>query len=309
MKRKRGRQRLARRRGYQTIDVETERGIMSIKGQVVDHLLAHRGEVVSLTTLASSLDVKLDTVRSVISVLRSSKQKGGGGMRDDIVIVSQGYAVKYVGPARETQPEPVNVPVVPKPAPPLIPPVSAAPTPASVTSSDVDKSMTIPVGVEHPYSDDVETVLGQLGPVAHKVFAFIASQNGQNVTGDDVIEATGLKRSAVSSAFYNTLFNVKQLNRNARRLFVKVGKDVYRMSLPGDGVAVGASVKHSQFPAELPTVPTGDPIVAKTATKLYGNKETKLSTQKRIFEELRVLPDGAVLIEDEDGRVYKAREV
>lgn len=309
-------------------DVQMKEGIMSIKGDIIEHLLKHRGEVISLTALASSLDTTLDTVRNTISTLRSDRQYGGA-MRDDIKIVSRGYAVKYIGPpapaAEPTKPTPADVPKKHVTTTVVDAESNARPTAVEVVADDTPKpgplptkptpstsdSETIPIGVVHPFSNDIETVLGQLGPTAHKVFAFVASQNGLNVTGDEVVEATGLTRSAVSGAFYNTLFNKKQLNRNARRMFVKVGKDVYRMSQPGDGVTIGVSVPHSQFPAELPAVPNpaGDPVVAKTVEKLYGNKASGLSNQKRLFEEIRALPDGSVLIEDTDGRVYKATEV
>lgn len=308
---------------------------MSIKGDVLEHLLNHRGEVISLTALASTLDTTLDTVRNTISTLRSDR-KYGGAMRDDIKIVSRGYAVKYVGPpapaAEPTKPTPADVPKkhvtttvadvgsnarpatvevvaddTPKPGP-----LPTKPTPSNVDSEPKTSPAREVVAPVHPYTDDLEEVLGQLGPVAYKVFLFIASQNGQNVTVIDIAEGTGLGRGTVASACYNTLYNRKQLNRNAARMFVKVGIDVYRLSLPGDGVKIdGPGQRNSQFPAELPVVPNkigADPVVGKITEKLYGGN-TSSTNEKRIFEELRALPDGAILIEDENGCVYKAREV
>lgn len=294
---------------------------MAIKSDVLEHLMTHPNEVVSLTALASKLDVTLEQVRSAVSSLRSGAVRQGSGvdkdvaMRDSIRIVSRGYAVKYIpsGDDAPSSPEPTPTPAdVPNKSVKTTVTSGSDDRPAAVevTMTDSDEAV-IPVGVNHPHSNDVEVVLGQLGPTAHKVFSYIAQQGGMNVTGDDVVEATGLTRSAVTSAFYNTLFNTKQLNRNARRLFVKVGKDVYRMSLPGDGVIVGPSPKHSGLPAELPKVPT-TVTQSTTFTRTPVKVDTPTSPpadDKRIFEELRVLLDGSVLIEDEDGRVYKAREV
>jgi hypothetical protein len=314
--------RLPRRRNFEIWDPQKE-GIMSIKGDVLEHLINHPNEVISLTALASGLDVTLDQVRSAISALRVGTRGGGkpadekASMRDTLKIVSRGYAVKYMPN------EPTPAPILVAPTPADVPKKHVVTTvvdsgsdsrPAHVEAVMTDEP-TIPIGMDHPYSDDVDVVLAQLGPTAHKVFAYVASQNGQNVTTDDVAEATGLSRSAVVSACYNTLFNKRQLNRNARRLFVKVGKGVFRMSTPGDGVIIGPALKHSGLPAVVPTVPsTSDSVVSKITEKPDGDKVIKTeppksSDQKRLFEELRVLPDGAVLIEDEEGRVYKAREV
>lgn len=295
---------------------------MSIKSDVLEHLMTHPNEVVSLTALASTLDVTLDQVRVAVSSLRTGGTKGNDTdivkMHDQIHIVSRGYAVKFCPPVKPTSkstPTPADMPKHVAEKTPIEIKIESAPTtttdePSTVDGKSKGRTVTAPL---HPYTDDLEEVLGQLGPVAHKVFAFIASQNGQNVHVMDIVDGTGLSRSAVTSTCYNTLYNRKQLNRNAARMFIKVGIDVYRHSMPGDGVKIdGPGQRNSKFPAKLPVVPatfTSDPVVTKTVAKLYGDKATGLSTQKRIFEEIRTLPDGAVLIEDEDGNVYKAREI
>jgi len=166
---------------------------MSIKSDVLEHLLNHPNEVVSLTALASTLDVTLDQVRNAVSNLRTGAVKQGSvtddsvGMKEQIRVVSRGYAVKYVPKA---EPEPTSV----TPTPADVPKKHVVTTvvdsgsdgrPASVEAVMTDEP-TIPIGVDHPYSDDVEVVLAQLGPSAYKVFSFIANQNGQNVTTEDV---------------------------------------------------------------------------------------------------------------------------
>jgi hypothetical protein len=201
--------------------------------------------------------------------------------------VSRGYAVKYTAAPTDDktstngqQPAAVAVPSDP-------PAVSAT-----------GKTLPYYRSSKHVPTDNVSEILGQLGAVSSKVFAYAVSRPLTPVTVDEVAKATGYTNEQVTGAFYNTLSSSKQRNDNAARFFRKVKIGTYMYTPPTDVPA-----------PSTPTKPVGDPIVAKTVKKLYGDKETKVSTQKRIFEELRVLPDGSILIEDENGAVYKAREV
>jgi hypothetical protein len=275
---------------------------MSIKGDVVDHLLAHRGEVVSLTALASKLDTSLDTVRNAISTLRSERQYGGG-MREHIKVISKGYAVKYVGPPRDVvAPAEVETPVVaPKPGPPPS---------ASKPVVDVMAPATAVNG--HVLPEDLLDRFA-VGPIARRVLACVVAQNGEEITSDEIIAATGLNKPQVYGALYNTLTSTKQRNPEAMLYFEKTKHGVYRFRPNGDATPsvvsglIGRGNNSSK--TEQRKAAAGDPVVARTVEKLYGDKATGLSTRKQLFEEIRTLPDGAILIEDEDGRVYKATEV
>src|SRR5437868_7035414 len=120
--RRANRGRLPRRRTFQIFDPQKEEE-MSIKGDVLEHLLNHPNEVVSLTALASTLDVTLEQVRGAVSNLRTGAVKQGNGkdssvgMKEQIRVVSRGYAVKYLPPADE----PTPVPVISTPTPADVP--------------------------------------------------------------------------------------------------------------------------------------------------------------------------------------------
>lgn len=294
---------------------------MSIKGDVLQHLLEHEGEVVSLPALAAMLDIKLDSVRSAVSQLRHGAGRRSGNrmanIGDNLKIVSQGYAIMYVKPSlngttphtsleSDSTSTPTETTETTDSTSADADATSTDATPTNATPESTVESTRAKPSIQtsapmHPITTSPRKVLNQLGNVAAQVFGYMVKNPNRPITGEEVMKATGLKRNQVSGAFYNTLTNEKQRNRNAVRLFRKVGRDTYQYDKP--------------ITTASPAPKSTDPVVDKVVVKLYGDQETDVSRpsapagQKRLFEEVRTLPDGSILIEDENGQVYKAKEV
>lgn len=260
---------------------------MSIKSDVLDHLIEHEGEVVSLTALASKLDLDLEQIRSAITNLRNGSMNGrndpAAQMKNQIVYVSRGYAVRYCGTSGVDGQKP-----------------------ALTLASDV-KAKTEPIepirrSAKSIDTDDIAETLGQLGFIARQVFGYLVQHPNRDVQTREIVGALDLSKEQVIGALYNTLSSDKQMNNNARKFFTKVSHGVYRYVPPLTGQRSVAQ----QANRDMLLKPPGDPVVAKIVKQKY---DTPTTVEKRLFEEVRTLPDGAILIADEDGNVYKAREV
>lgn len=281
---------------------------MSIKSDVLEHLITHPNEVVSLTALASKLDVTLDQVRSAVSNLRTGAVRQGENssnskvkMSDQIHVVSRGYAVKYIPPADAPKPtsSPADMPKQLK----LVPSTSDT-TPLDQTTNG------------HVINDrpPAEVLLDKLevGPITRKVLRYVIERNGEPVRSQDIIEDTDLTRAQVYGALYSTLTSKTQRNPEAMNYFEKTAHGQYRFVADGNAKTVDETGLVGTGPGRRSTqqqnagVPT--PTFTRTPVKAPPTKEST-TVQKRLFEELRTLPDGSILIEDENGNVYKAREV
>lgn len=259
---------------------------MSIKSDVLDHLIAHEGEVVSLTALASKLDLDLEQIRSAITNLRNGAVHGrnepAAQMKNQIVYVSRGYAVRYCGTSGVDGQKP-----------------------ALTLASDVKTKTDEPPrrAAKYTDTDDIAETLGQLGFIARQVFGYLVQHPNRDVRTREIVDALDLSKEQVIGALYNTLSSDKQMNNNARKFFTKVSHGMYRYVPPLTGER---SVAQQVNRDVLVIKPASDPVVAKIVKQKY---DTPTTVEKRLFEEVRTLPDGAILIADENGNVYKAREV
>lgn len=245
---------------------------MSNKNDVLTHLMEHEGEVVSLPALASQLDLTLEQVRTAITLLRNGSTPNMVGLKEQLRVVSKGYAVKYVNSPSS------------KPAPEL--------AKASVTEgTNVADMSRSPIDIE---LDRLKVV----GAITRQVLRFLMEHPNQTISSGTIITSTGLTQDQVYGALYNTMSNVAQRNPLVMNYFKKISSGQYRYMPPGVNSTNGA-------------IPKSDPVTEKIVKQKYEStpKSSTTVTTKRIFEEVRTLPDGTILIEDENGYVYKAREV